>query len=228
LIEGQGTFTFTIPQTGDYWIHVYVANGNYTLTVDRTTAVDLAPGDDSLDFYQFTASAGNVLRLAADTQLGQSSVNLTLFNSAEALLVTSSATARMDAVINGFVAPASGVYKVRVAGNSQTAGALIDYGLVVTHNALLDLEPNTSQATAQPLPANGGVVLGHLGYAGQVLWIGSASQNWNDGSLSVTQVALSAFIRTFLLMTPSWSTRSPGFPRPRRARSPVSFPGAED
>ncbi len=192
--EGS-TFTYTFTAAGDYWVHAYQGNGDYTLTLEMATIADLSGAVDPVDYYAFEAAPGDVIRLAADTQASRSTVALKLFDQDDLEVAASAPTDLLDGYIE-YTVPGTGSdpasYAIQIATGAGTPLEFdVDYGIVVTKNAVLDLERNDTVVTAQPLGSGSGVVLGNIGLYADVLWVGSTTpDDWNDGTFNVTQVAL--------------------------------------
>jgi hypothetical protein len=85
-----------------------------------------------------------------------SNLQLQLLDSSGTVLKTGSAASNLNAVINNFVAPATGTYYARFTGIGSTA-----YDLVVTRNAAFDTGVHDTLATAQDFSGTAGA-LGYL------------------------------------------------------------------
>ncbi len=103
------------------------------------------------DYYSFALSTGEAVTLAATN-----TTTLELQNAAGTVLATGTiAASNLTMATSTFVALTNGTYYARVRGPSE-------YRLVVTRNAVFDLEPNSSLPTAQTLGPNN-QALGHIG-----------------------------------------------------------------
>ncbi|MGD0901171.1 MAG: pre-peptidase C-terminal domain-containing protein, partial [Thermoguttaceae bacterium] len=102
--------------------------------------------------YSFTLAAGQPATVAAASASG---LTMQLFDSGQNLLGQGQTAANLSQEIGSFVAPAAGVYYVRLSG------ATAPYNLLVTRGVGFDTEPNDTLATAQSLSGTGGA-LGYL------------------------------------------------------------------
>jgi len=127
------------------------------------------------DYYSLALDAGEIVTLAAT---GQTTGNLTLQlrNSSEVILATGVASANLTRVISNFVVPSGGLYYARITGDGLTT---LPYTLVVTKDAALDTEANSTPGTAQTLITQG--VLG--GISGST-FLNASDSGWilGDGS----------------------------------------------
>jgi subtilisin family serine protease len=102
-------------------------------------------GDPSPDYYAVNLEAGEKATIAV-TAINGTGVSLELQDSSGATLATSSGgAANANKVIDGFEAPAQGVYYAVVTSNSGG----VEYSLVATRSAGFDLEGNNDVASAQ-------------------------------------------------------------------------------
>src|SRR4029453_9486881 len=101
------------------------------------------------DYYSLALDAGEIVTLAAT---GQTTGNLVLElrDSTDPVLATGAGSVNLTSVISNFVVPSSGLYYARITGD----GLSLSYSLVVTKNAALDTE-NNSSATAQTMITQG-------------------------------------------------------------------------
>ena len=107
------------------------------------------------EYYSMTVAAGQSLT-AGLLSLATDNATLSLYNSAQTLVASGASSAtNLNQVISNYVAPAAGVYYLKVNGNGAA------YDMVVTLGAAFDTHPNGSLATAQSISGTGGV----LGYA---------------------------------------------------------------
>src|SRR4051812_4368243 len=115
------------------------------------------------DFYKVDLADGDTatFRLASTVAGAGSALHLELQDASGTLIALGESTANnFDQVIHGFVAPATGTYNLKVAGNGSEPYALVAY-----RNVAPDLEPNenvTQAAVITPLAE----VLGNLGSGG--------------------------------------------------------------
>jgi hypothetical protein len=124
----------------------------------------LPPGPTTADFYSFHLNAGQTATAALKV-LTTANVTLELEDAdGTSLAIGRTGATNLDRVLNNFVAPADGVYYLRVIGATGADGHK-DYSLVVTRNADFDTEPNNTLATAQDISGTAGA-LGHVGGAG--------------------------------------------------------------
>ncbi|HET9217515.1 MAG TPA: sialidase family protein, partial [Terriglobia bacterium] len=128
----------------------FVESGKSTLITPS------APGPD---YYAFTLNAGETATLAA-TVLAAGNLTVELRDSSDAVLATGvGGSANLTSVINDFTAAVGGTYFARISGGDGITS--LPYSLVVTRNAELDRENNSTAASAQSLDGNQGA----LGYA---------------------------------------------------------------
>jgi hypothetical protein len=100
------------------------------------------------DWYSLSLSAGETLCATLAAFAGNNAPTLGLYDSASNLLASgTSSQSNGQTAIGGFVTTSAGTYFLQVAGSG------IGYALVVTRNAVFDLEPNDSIAAAVPLGA---------------------------------------------------------------------------
>src|SRR5262249_13367418 len=105
------------------------------------------------NFYSFSLKAGQSTTIAYNQLGGTGTATVTLEDGSGNVLATATTgPTNFTQVISNFVASATGTYYLDVHGNN------INYGLTVTKDATFDQEPNSSQATAQPLPSSGTAV----------------------------------------------------------------------
>ena len=121
------------------------------------------------DFYTFTLAAGDTATIAAALTFG--TLTLTLYDSAGAMISIPVAGLFRDIVI-----PSAGLYSVRISGSA----ANIDYSLVITRNAELDVESNDQISGAQPVSSRMN--------AGQQRILGTFSGNTSTSNLTSLDV----------------------------------------
>ncbi|QDU23851.1 RHS repeat domain-containing protein [Urbifossiella limnaea] len=113
------------------------------------------------DLYALRLKKGESVA-AAVTELAGGAVQVEIVGPGGAVLAAGSPDpTNVGAAIPAFTAPANGIYYVRVTGTPDAG-----YNLVVTRNVTLDLERNSSIATAQPL--TGGQVAGRRWVLGAI------------------------------------------------------------
>ena len=122
----------------------------------------LPTGDDGVDFH----SSDGTLPPRLVVEVASSAGQLELCDATGLVLAHAAVTADLSQAIQHFTVPQAGTYYARVT--SQAAGP---YQLVVTRNATLDIEPNDTLATAQPLH-RALQALGHVGRAADPSAIG--------------------------------------------------------
>ncbi len=159
-------YAFQIPTTGTYFVEVTgVGTGAYRAEVYLSTGTPpsplLPPG--GADYYSLNLNAGDTATFALTGPAIGGTV--TLENSSGTVLAQSRTGAtNFGQLINGFVAPATGTYFVRVSGEGG------EYTLVATRNADFNTEPNNTflatPAQALVRTAEGHRAIGHVGGAG--------------------------------------------------------------
>ncbi len=145
--DTAGNLLFYAPSVGS-------PGGLAVIGVDGPEPVQPVPGD----YYSFTLGAGQSLTLAMD---GAGSVlNLELVNSDGIVLAAGVSAANLDQVISNFTAATAGTYYAHVTRSAGNG----DYSLIVTRDAVLDIEENATIDIAQPLDlaAGSATVLGHV------------------------------------------------------------------
>src|SRR5262249_3804154 len=122
------------------------------------------PGIGFQNYYSFTVGANERVTLVVKG-LTSSDVNVELRDGSDAVLAAGVAGAtNVDRFIYNFGPLAAGTYYARVTG-----GANQDYSLVVTRDAVFDIEPNDSFATAQSFDGTSGG-LGAIASPGDEDW----------------------------------------------------------
>jgi ELWxxDGT repeat protein len=104
------------------------------------------------DYYSITLAAGQHVTIGVKSATG-SGITIALLDASGKTLATGVNAANVDQAINDFAAPAAGRYFIQLTGSTTTV-----YNLVVTRDAVFDVEPNNSPTTAQPLDGVNGVV----------------------------------------------------------------------
>lgn len=119
----------------------------------------------SNDWYAFTAAAGDRLGLALDeSPAPPGDLLIDLYDTAgQNLLASGAPAADFEQSIGNFLAPAAGMYTVRVRNDPAGARAGGAYTLLVTRNLLLETQSNDTLDAAQNLSGTGGRVLGSVG-----------------------------------------------------------------
>jgi hypothetical protein len=163
--EGTGS-TVGIKATGTQgsnWLLLsYHGSGTQYIGSNKSTLVSpIAPASE---FYAFHLDAGQHVSLAV-AALASGQVTEELQDSTGNVLASGTPFGGgIGQAINNFTAATAGTYYVRVSGGSQ-----VNYDLVVTPNAVLDLGGNATQATAQDMDGTAGA-LGYLATASSVEW----------------------------------------------------------
>lgn len=117
------------------------AQGQAMIGVDGPAPVQLDQEDD----YQFTLIAGQSVTLGLAG--GDSQFKLELVNSDGTVVARGASTSNLNQSINNFKSSTGGTYYARITKLSGSG----DYNLVVTRDAVFDVESNNTQATAQSL-----------------------------------------------------------------------------
>jgi subtilisin family serine protease len=136
-------------------------NGNALgLAVLGVDSPDPLPAVDLADYYSFQLTAGRSATITVE-RLSGGPVTVELLDSAGNVIALSAASGGIDAVIDDFVASATGTFYVRITGNGS------EYSLAVMRNLGFDIGNNDSFATAQdviaPVVAGQRNILGQLG-----------------------------------------------------------------
>jgi streptogramin lyase len=116
------------------------------------------PIPQTVDYYSFTLTAGQVATVELNTYHG-SGASIALFSSTATPLALGRTVDSTDQAINSFVAPAAATYYIRVSGNG------VQYDLLVLKSADFSNLANTSIATAQllvPDSSGNATVLGNV------------------------------------------------------------------
>jgi methionine-rich copper-binding protein CopC len=112
---------------------------NYSTNDDGRAydAIRIIPRQSGGDWYSFDVDAGQQVSLAANPVLGIGGVNVDLFDSSGNLLQSGVASSNFQSVITGFSDDTGGTFYARVDGDLG-----VQYSLVVTRGAAIDVEPN--------------------------------------------------------------------------------------
>jgi subtilisin family serine protease len=150
------------PQGPNRLLLSYHGSGPQYIGTNKSTLITpIAPGSE---YFALQLNAGQHVSLAV-VALATGQVTEELQDSAGNVLASgTSFGGGIGQAINNFMAPAAGTYYVRVAG-----GPLVNYDLVVTRNAVLDLGGNGTQTTAQDMDGTAGA-LGYLATASSEEW----------------------------------------------------------
>ena len=106
-------------------------------TADRLGVTGYASGGD--DFYRVDLVQGQVLEAVMQSFFGKGTIGLDLRNSAGTVVAAGSDLNDFFIGIKGFVAPTTGAYYLNVSGAaSDTNGALPQYNMVVTRDAIFE------------------------------------------------------------------------------------------
>jgi subtilisin family serine protease len=157
--EDSPLFSYIIPSGGTYYLEVLPRSGTGTYTVHAylSTAGSPPVPQPVPDFYSIELTTGQRLTLALAHESG-ANLGLELQNAAGQTFASGvTGASNLNAVIDGFGAPAAGTYFVRVMG-----GGSVGYTLAALLEMSFDTEPNNSFASAQNISASGRV-LGHAG-----------------------------------------------------------------
>lgn len=143
-------YAMPIRSSGTYYLDVSARSGTgpYTATVYLSTATAPPQPAPVPDYYRVTLDAGE--RITAAVASASGAMDVCLEDAAGNLLAFGMPAANADSAVADFVAPAPSDYYLRVCGPRNT-----DYVLSVARNAVFDLEPNNSPATAQDISATG-------------------------------------------------------------------------
>lgn len=131
----------------------------------------------SVDYYAFTGRAGekfgfDIVQFSGVAEPDLLKVELIGADKSTVLATSAGGATNMVGAVNGLTVPSNGIYYLRVTSPRLLTGqsGIIFYNLLVTRNAVFDLELNSSAATAQPL----------LGTAGALGYIESLPSNAVD------------------------------------------------
>ena len=134
------------------------------------------------DYYSLTASAGEkfsiyVVELSGNANPSLVKVELIGVDRTTVLATGIGGASNIGGAINGFAAPTNGTYFVRLTSPVLDAGAGgdVNYTLLVTKDALFDLEPNGSAVAAQSTAGTKAA----LGYAESLT---SVDSGWYDST----------------------------------------------
>jgi hypothetical protein len=131
------------------------------------------------DVYSFSLGEGESAAVAL-TALGEGSLDLEVWDDPQSSISPTLTASNVDAVIE-LVAEAAGTYYARVSGGGSAED--VPYSLVVTRNALFDLESNDDEVAAQDLTQRQ-VALGAITRsmpAGPADWV--TVEGFEDGNL---------------------------------------------
>jgi hypothetical protein len=208
LLGGDQSVTFTIDGTGPFALPTPVqsvsALGSLVYTTSATGVV-LPTGDH--DTFTIDLNAGQHLTIDATTGSTFDAHILVKDPTNHIIAHGDGAVAGAEVVMQSIPITNEGTYQIVVSGLLDTLGY---YSMKVILNAALELSAhggpsNGTQGSSQDLTNaftgvgfNGesiATVLGqtHAPAAGDLLWVGSHSLSWNDGSVSVTQISLAQF-----------------------------------
>lgn len=136
-------FAHGITTTGTYYVRVQASSGVGTYTSHVYLSTNTPPPSSSGDdFYSVALSQAQATSVIL-SQASEGLLSLELQDASGAVVATGTAGATNYALgIQNFVAPAAGVYYVRVHGAGN-----VPYSIVVTQGAVFDSEPNDSSST---------------------------------------------------------------------------------
>jgi len=195
--QNQTIGTSQYVTTNDKVVDVNVAalgtvGATMTVTTSRGTFTRLAPTDD-LDFYSFYAQAGDVVTLDIDHGIGGAQnvdTNIAVFDSNgktlrvndDADTIDSGSTSTLDARIDNFKIPASGIYYVGVSGYPRffndggtvtaPSSAAGDYELLISgvspavHQISIEVKPGSQERAPINPKSNGKIPVALLSDSG--------------------------------------------------------------